>query len=83
MRQLTQELMGLARSLVVEAAQARYEKNFGGPKCESCAGLKAGPGVLATCFQIKRCYYDNVKTADASPRQQRLIESLGRGPKRS
>lgn len=54
----------------------RFRMNFGTPICESCDGLKAGPGVTATCFQVRQCTYDNVKQGDVTPRQKRVIESL-------
>ena len=80
---LTRELLDLARDLAIEAAKARFQKNFGTNQCLSCEGLKAGPGVTATCLQVRQCYFDNFKDAKPSPRQNRLIDSLSKGTNRS
>ena len=72
---LTHKLLELARSLQVEAAKARFQVNFGTSMCESCEGLRAGDEVAATCFQTKRCYYDNVKK-DMTPKQRGIMDSL-------
>jgi hypothetical protein len=72
------ELLALCRNLILEAAKARFEKNFGTVRCDTCDGLKAGPGIVATCFQVRQCFYGNIK-ADASPRHERLIEILTKG----
>lgn len=71
----------LARNLVLEAGKARFEKNFGTARCESCEGLKAGPGVLATCFQVRQCFFTNIKTSDTTPKQEKLIQILSKGSK--
>lgn len=47
-----------------EAARLRFQVNFGTPICTRCDGLRAGPGVVATCFQVRRCRYTNVKEGD-------------------
>jgi hypothetical protein len=60
-----------------EAASARFRANYGTPVCEQCDGLKAGPGVAATCFQLKQCFYTNLKVG-ADKKQARLIERLSR-----
>lgn len=73
---LTQQLLGMARRLTHEAAQARFEANFGTSMCNACDGLKAGVGVVSTCFQAKRCYYGNIKTTDLSSKQRAVIEGL-------
>lgn len=72
----------MSRELVVEAARARFQKNFGTPQCERCDGLRAGPGVEATCFQVRQCFFTNIKTADMSAKQARVIETLTKGSKR-
>lgn len=65
------------RQLAAEAAQLRFELNFGTRICEGCDGLKAGPGVVATCYQVRQCNFDNVKEdGGASPRQLRVLQSL-------
>ncbi len=71
------------QTLWVEAAQLRFRLNFGTPICDRCDGLKAGPGVSATCFQVRQCTYDNVKDGDATPKQRRVIQSLLDPPKRN
>lgn len=68
--------MALAHLAVTEAGTARFRVNFGSPMCEDCEGLRAGLGVTATCFQVKRCFYTNVKASDASPKQLRVIDTL-------
>lgn len=59
----------------VELAKARFEVNFGSARCENCDGLRAGPGVTATCFQVKLCYFDNFR-ADNDPRHLRVLKTL-------
>lgn len=76
------ELLALTRDLVLEAARARFEKNFGSSQCEGCTGLKAGPGVVATCYQVRQCFYTHFTDQDGSSRQERLIEILSRGSDR-
>lgn len=72
----TQSLLTLARQAVQDAASARFKVNFGTSPCDSCDGLKAGPGVVATCFQVKQCYYTNLKTTDESPKHERILSRL-------
>lgn len=76
------ELLTLTRGLVLEAARSRFEKNFGSTQCNDCDGLKAGPGVAATCFQVRQCFFSNIKDQDVSPKQERLIEILSKGSNR-
>lgn len=80
-RAASTELLSLARALILEAAKARFEKNFATPRCDNCEGLKAGPGVAATCFQVRQCFFTNIKNQDTSPKQTRLIEILTKGSK--
>lgn len=75
MRGLLREL----RAFSNDAARDRYVKNFGSPQCESCEGLRAGPGVVATCFQIKQCFFTNKKSIDVSRTQKSVIEGLTSG----
>jgi hypothetical protein len=77
---LTRELLTLSKAAVVEAARARFKVNFGGSRCERCDGLKAGPGVEATCFQVKQCYFGNIKESEHTLKQRRVIRLfLGSG----
>lgn len=69
-----QELSSLAKEALRQAARDRFKVNFGTDVCNACDGLKAGPGVLATCFQIRQCNYSNVK--GTTPRQETLITRL-------
>src|ERR1700760_1868875 len=71
------KLVEAYRELHGEAAKLRFQLNFGSPICASCDGLKAGPGVIATCFQVRRCNYENVREGGASERHLRIIQSLG------
>ena len=66
----------MAHQTVREAAEARFKANFGSSQCDNCDGLKAGPNVVATCFQTKCCYFGNVQADEATPRHQRTIDSL-------
>jgi hypothetical protein len=75
---LTQRLLSTARRLAHEAAQARFVANFGTPRCNDCEGLRVGKGVVSTCFQVRRCYYDNIKATDLSSKQKAVIEGLVR-----
>ena len=59
----------------VELAKARFKLNFGTALCENCDGLRAGPGVTATCFQVKQCHFDNFRE-DNHPRHLRVLNSL-------
>lgn len=56
-----QKFVSAFHALDKEAAQLRFRVNFGSEKCSKCEGLRAGPDVLATCFQIGECRYTNVK----------------------
>jgi hypothetical protein len=71
------------QTLFHEAAQLRFQINFGGPFCQHCEGLTAGPGVAATCFQIRQCTFGNVKEGDATPKQLRVLQNLLDPPKRT
>jgi hypothetical protein len=62
--------------MAIEAGQLRFRINFGTPICHNCTGLKAGPGVLATCFQVQQCNYANIKEGELTDKQQRLLETL-------
>lgn len=74
---LSKEILTLAKAAVIESAKSRYSNNFGTPVCESCEGLKVGPGVTATCFQVRQCYYDSFRSETLSPKQARLLNLLG------
>ena len=58
--EISHTLVGMAREAVVEAARARFEANFGTRQCLTCDGLKVRPGVVATCAQVKQCYYTSI-----------------------
>lgn len=59
-----------------EVAKERFRANFGTRVCDNCEGLKAGPGVLATCFQVRLCNYSNIKESDQNPKQLRVLSHL-------
>jgi hypothetical protein len=59
-----------------EAAKLRFQVNFGTDICNNCDGLKAGPGVIATCFQVHVCNYSNVKEENQNPRHLRVLQNL-------
>lgn len=67
------------RRLHHELAKLRFGTNFGTDICTDCDGLKAGPGVVATCFQVKACNFTNVKEGDDANRHLRVIANLTGG----
>lgn len=71
-----QELQVAYRESLLEAGKLRFKLNFGTLACDNCEGLKAGPGVVATCFQIRRCEFQNVLEESASPRQIRILRKM-------
>lgn len=70
------ELQVAYREALAEASKVRFKLNFGTGICQNCEGLKAGPGVTATCFQIQRCDFKNIKEGDEDPHQARVIDKL-------
>lgn len=74
-----QELQSAYRESLLEAAKLRFRLNFGTPICENCEGLKAGPGVLATCFQVKKCEFQSILEGNVSPRQLRILQKITSG----
>lgn len=64
------------RALTLDAAKLRFTHNFGTPACNTCDGLHAGPGVVATCFQMKQCHYSNLKEGEGNPRMLRVLRAL-------
>lgn len=50
------------RELQKEVASLRFKVNFGTEICRNCEGLRAGPGVLATCYQVQSCSFTNIRT---------------------
>lgn len=64
------------RELQRELAKVRFQTNFGSKLCENCEGLKAGPGVIATCYQVRMCNFTNFKESDHSSRHLRVLDSL-------
>lgn len=80
---LANRLGQVSKDLAIEAGKLRFKVNFGTPMCRNCDGLKAGPGVVATCFQVQQCHFTNFKEGDTSPRQKRVLDSLLAGVNRS
>jgi len=74
--QAAQELRDAYHEALNEAARQRYRANFGTESCSSCDGLKAGPGVLATCFQIQKCNFDSIHEGSESSTQLRILNRL-------
>jgi len=74
--QATRDLIQISKRAVREAAQSRFKANFGTSRCDTCEGLSAGPDVIATCFQMKECYYSNLKSQDQTSKQQKIAERL-------
>lgn len=72
-----QEALVLAkayREVEAEAARLRFQVNFGTSVCEPCDGLRAGPGVVATCYQTRECRYGNVREGDK--KRLRVLDDL-------
>lgn len=74
--QATQRLVAAHRSLQTEAAKLRFQVNFGTARCDNCTGLHAGPGVVATCFQVKRCDFSNIRAGSEDSVLRRLVDGL-------
>lgn len=72
----TQQLVAFCREALTDGAKARFKANFGTSMCDNCEGLKAGPDVVATCFQRQLCYFANFKATTTSPKHLRVIDSL-------
>ena len=72
----TRSLLQAYRAIFNECAQLRFQVNFGSDRCQTCSGLHAGPDVTATCFQIRKCNYTNIRTDDTSSKQRQIIQSL-------
>lgn len=72
----TRTILSYAEQITTEAAKLRFQVNFGTDRCQNCSGLKAGPGVVATCFQMRLCFYTNFRGDTATPKQIRLAEYL-------
>jgi hypothetical protein len=61
---------------LTEAARQRYQINFGTGVCANCDGLKAGPGVIATCFQVQKCNFCSIHEGSENPRHLGVIDRL-------
>lgn len=70
------ELKTAYHEALVEASHQRFLVNFGTEICSNCDGLKAGPGVVATCFQVKRCNFTSVYEGSESPYHLRILDRL-------
>jgi hypothetical protein len=70
------ELKSAYHEALTEAASQRYRANFGTDTCLNCDGLKAGPGVIATCFQVRRCNFDSIHDGSESSQQLRILTRL-------
>jgi hypothetical protein len=74
----TQHLIEALREVIADAARLRFDTNFATPVCDRCEGLNAGPGVIATCFQLRQCHYGNVSEDSITPRQRRVLDVMQR-----
>ncbi len=79
----SRSLLAYAEQVTKEAATLRFQVNFGTDRCQNCTGLKAGPGVVATCFQMKQCFYSNFRGDTISPKQGRVLDYLDAIQKKS
>lgn len=64
-----------------EIGRLRFRVNFGSSLCERCDGLRAGPGVVATCYQVQRCHYGNVREGQDELSRRRVLEVISRRTK--
>lgn len=71
-----QQLADAYHEALLESSQLRFKVNFGTERCANCTGLHAGPGIIATCYQIQRCDYANVKEGQEGPRKKRILQRL-------
>lgn len=69
-----QKVVEAYKELVGEVARLRFRLNFGTDTCTNCDGLRAGPNVIATCYQTKECHFTNLK--DTPTRHLRVIDRL-------
>jgi len=74
--EVSQAILKLTSELIVESARLRFKIEFGTPRCRNCTGLKAGPGVVATCYQVQQCYYTNIREDDLTVKQARIVDYL-------
>jgi len=70
------ELKRAYHEALFEASRQRFLVNFGTEVCSNCDGLKTGPKVVATCFQVKRCNFTNVYEGLESPLHLRILNRL-------
>jgi hypothetical protein len=70
------ELRTAYHEALIEAAHQRYRSNFGTEACTNCNGLKAGPGVLATCFQVQKCNFDSIHEGSESSVHLNILNRL-------
>jgi hypothetical protein len=66
-------VISYSKEAIDDAAKWRFQATFGTTPCDTCDGLHIGPGVVATCFQVKRCTYGPVRDDVA---HRRVIDSL-------
>lgn len=70
------ELKTAYHEALTEASRLRYRINFGTEVCSNCDGLRAGPGVVATCFQVQKCDFDSIHEGSESPSHLRILDRL-------
>ena len=74
--QSAMDLKSAYHEALLEAAHQRYRANFGTEVCKNCEGLKAGPMVVATCFQVEKCNFDSIHEGSESPYHLRVLDRL-------
>ena len=70
--QHTQTLIKMVRELFTETARLRFSLHFGTFLCDRCTGLQAGPGVAATCFQMRECHFGHLREGETHPSRRHL-----------
>ena len=61
---------------LIEASHQRFLVNFGTEICSNCDGLRTGPKVVATCFQVRKCNFANVSEGSESSYHLRILNRL-------
>lgn len=69
-------LIGDHKEALSEVASLRFRLNFGTAICDRCDGLRAGPDVAATCFDVKQCHYTSIKRGGEDPRHLHVLQNL-------
>jgi len=70
------ELQKAYHEAMLEISRLNFKLNFGTQVCQRCDGLRAGPGVVATCYQIERCEFKSLKAGEEDAKRSEVIDRL-------